>query len=509
MLAMLAMPIPNLQATTLKPTATAYTLEADPGTYTVSGSDTLNQATRTLDAEPGSYAVSGLNALLVSGQTLDAEPGSYAITGNDAELLATRTLDASPGSYAVTGVDALLVADRALEAEPGSYATTGADAILAQGHAMDVDPGSYAVSGADAELLATRTIDAAPGSYAVTGNDAELLYTPLAQAPFAIVQWPVPRRLKQDLIVHGFSLRLPPIEVSAYTLDASPGSYGITGFDAEFLRTSPTLPRAPLVWRFAKAQNRVALIPQALNRAILSTAPAAYTLDAAPGSYAISGIDAELLRASPNLPLRVQPVWRFARAQNRIALIPQVLNRAVLTVIPGQYDLLAAAGVYSISGTDSLLVATRTIDASPGSYATTGLDTLLSRGQMLDAAPGAYAVSGADITSSITWVLNAEAGSYAIAGSDVELLYIPLPPEVVVIPPPAVAEPFESTQLEHSENYGATGMGSGPYGGTIWAEGTVFAGGFQSTLLEATESFGSGSVGMGSNPYGSTTWERS
>jgi hypothetical protein len=91
----------------------------------------------------------------------------------------------------------------------------------------------------------------------------------------------------------------------------------------------------------------------------------------------------------------------------------------------------------------------------------------------------------------------------------VELLYVPLPPAVVVVPPPAVAEPFRSTQLEHSENYGATGMGGGPYGGTIWAEGTVIGGGFQSTLLEHSEAFGSGSVGMGSNPYGDTPWRRS
>jgi hypothetical protein len=73
----------------------------------------------------------------------------------------------------------------------------------------------------------------------------------------------------------------------------------------------------------------------------------------------------------------------------------------------------------------------------------------------------------------------------------------------------ATAGGLASTHLEHSESYGATGMGSGPYGGTIWAEGTVFAGGFQTTLLEHSEAFGSGSIGMGSNPYGDTPWRRS
>jgi hypothetical protein len=56
-----------------------------------------------LDADPGSYAVSGAAAGLEAGRGLSADPGSYAVTGADAALEAGQVLDAQPGAYAVSG----------------------------------------------------------------------------------------------------------------------------------------------------------------------------------------------------------------------------------------------------------------------------------------------------------------------------------------------------------------------------------------------------------------------
>jgi len=65
-----------------------------------------------------------------TGYTLTADAGSYTITGSDASLLFDRSLSAESGSFSITGSDASLLLDRSLSAEQGSYSITGSDATL-------------------------------------------------------------------------------------------------------------------------------------------------------------------------------------------------------------------------------------------------------------------------------------------------------------------------------------------------------------------------------------------
>ena len=166
-------------ATTL---ARGFTINAVPGSYAVTGSAATTVATRVLSADPGAYTVSGAAVTLARGLFLSADPGSYAVSGAAASIVAGRAIAADPGSYALTGADATLVYVPAttayeLDAQPGSYAVSGSDATLARGLFLNAQPGVYAVSGADAALLAGRMIIAAPGEYTLSGVTANLVFS--------------------------------------------------------------------------------------------------------------------------------------------------------------------------------------------------------------------------------------------------------------------------------------------------------------------------------------------
>lgn len=159
--------------------AAAFTLSADPGSYSLTGFAASLLSDRLLTAAPGAYTLTGANAGALAGRLLSGNPGSYALTGFDASLLAARLLTAEPGAYVLTGSAASLLADRLLTAAPGSYSLTGAAAELlftsAGNFVLVADPGAYAITGAAAGLLADRMLSANPGTYAVTGAPASVL----------------------------------------------------------------------------------------------------------------------------------------------------------------------------------------------------------------------------------------------------------------------------------------------------------------------------------------------
>ena len=134
-------------------------------------------AAHTLNADPGTYTLTGSAATLAPARRLTADPGTYTATGSAAALSRTRALMAEPGTYALTGASAALLAARLLSADPATYALTGSAASLARGAKVAADPGAYALTGGDATLEAARLLSADPGSYAVSGAAATLTKT--------------------------------------------------------------------------------------------------------------------------------------------------------------------------------------------------------------------------------------------------------------------------------------------------------------------------------------------
>jgi len=138
----------------------------------------------TLNADPGSYLVSGVATSLTNQRQLIAAAGSYSITGSAALTAATRVLGAAPGSYSITGAPASLILNNGgstytLNADAGAYSITGSPAALAATRVIKADAGAYFVTGSDVSLVVVRhyVLQAAPGLYFISGNDAGLSYS--------------------------------------------------------------------------------------------------------------------------------------------------------------------------------------------------------------------------------------------------------------------------------------------------------------------------------------------
>lgn len=127
----------------------SYTLNAETGAYTFTGSNAVLLYNHFLTLDSASYSLTGSNATLLKGLILDAQDGSYTLTGSDAALVYNKLLNASSGSYSVTGVDANLIytptsGAYVLNAGSGAYVLTGSDVTFAySGGLVTLKAGSW------------------------------------------------------------------------------------------------------------------------------------------------------------------------------------------------------------------------------------------------------------------------------------------------------------------------------------------------------------------------------
>jgi len=214
-----------------------YTLAADPGSYTVTGTAATLSTTRLLVADAGSVAVTGTDAALVVGRVVVADAGSVAIFGTDAGLLATRLLVADAGAVNIVGTAATLAVGRTLVADAGSVVVTGtaADLIFAQGATLTADAGSYAITGTAADFVRGFVVAANAGSIVVTGTAATFLrgYAFAAEAGTVTIATPV----ETLLAYRGALLGLPLAELH-YPRIIQPHRWATNGRppDVRFLR---------------------------------------------------------------------------------------------------------------------------------------------------------------------------------------------------------------------------------------------------------------------------------
>jgi len=129
--------------------AVGTALQTTAGAITVQGSSsfasgTAGRAMIVMAIRPGAGGAAAFS--------LNAEPGSFTVTGAAAGVLAARILSADPGVLVITGSDAGVLAARILAADPGAYVVTGAEASLIRDAVMNAQPGAFSVSGADADL---------------------------------------------------------------------------------------------------------------------------------------------------------------------------------------------------------------------------------------------------------------------------------------------------------------------------------------------------------------------
>jgi hypothetical protein len=292
--------------------ATAYTLTADTGTYTLSGKAVnfkvghrLVAATATytltgkaitflrglrLVATAGSYTLAGQSVALKVGRRLVAATGTYTLTGNAVTFVHQPpiTLLARPGVFVLSGQVANLLVQRKLSLDAGIFALSGQAVALTVVHRLVAAPGTYTLTGQTVNLKVARTLSAVTGAYALSGQDVGLLWA-------------------HRLIVSAGSYALSGqtvILVRSLRLFLDTGTYTLSGQDVG-LRAARRLAIAQATYILTGKSVNLIYAPLGHFSLLANGGSFALTgqsaglsvqrrLIASPGAYALTGVDATL-----------------------------------------------------------------------------------------------------------------------------------------------------------------------------------------------------------------------
>jgi hypothetical protein len=170
-------------------------LQADTGSFTLTGQDAAFSLGRSLAAETGAFSLTGQAADLAVSRALSADTGAFTLSGQDATLtytpLGAYSLTAETGSFALTGQAANLAVSRALSADTGTFFLTGQDATFSKGLTLAAETGAFVLTGQDAQLSRTRVLLAEMGAYSLDGQDADLIYSgdPIPSGGGLEIEW--------------------------------------------------------------------------------------------------------------------------------------------------------------------------------------------------------------------------------------------------------------------------------------------------------------------------------
>jgi len=132
---------------------------ASAGSYVLDGKIATLLQDKQLAALLGAYGLTGFAAEFTIGTpgafSMNAEPGAYTIAGQNAALLIARTLAVNLGMYTLDGKIAQLIAERALNVEPGVYALVGQPNSLLTSRALNLANGVYGLTGYPVTLTST------------------------------------------------------------------------------------------------------------------------------------------------------------------------------------------------------------------------------------------------------------------------------------------------------------------------------------------------------------------
>lgn len=197
--------------------AIGYTLSAEGGTLTVTGSDAgLNKGYR-LSAEGATYTITGKSINVV----IRATGGTYTITGQDATLtyVSGYHVTAESGQFAFSGQSAGLIHNKRLIAEGITFTETGMDAGLSYGRRLIAGTGGVSINVQSAGLFADRKLGVGSGSLVINGESIRGLYGYRLPASGS------------SLTITGFDADL----IRILSGEAGPGSFVISGSQARLL----------------------------------------------------------------------------------------------------------------------------------------------------------------------------------------------------------------------------------------------------------------------------------
>lgn len=151
-----------------------------------------------------------------------------------------------------------------------------------------------------------------------------------------------------------------------------------------------------------------------------------YTLTCSAGSFAVSGVSANLYRnrkltASAGSYAQTGVSANLLRSKRIVATAGSYTQTGVSANLYRNRTLTASAGAYSVAGQNAVLTYTPTatnytLTAQAGSFAITGVSATLMRSKLITAQAGSYAASGVSAAIKLGKVLVAQPGSYAVTG---------------------------------------------------------------------------------------------
>lgn len=226
----------------------SYSVTADPGSYSLTGTVTGLFRGPLVVAAPGTYALTGTVTSLYRNRLVTAVPGTYSLTGTATGLRESAiVMDAAPGSYSLTGTAATFVLDTSayfIIADPGSYSTTGTVASLLRGYPVTSVPGVYTLNGTAVGLLRGPLITAVPGSYALTGTVVNFLKGRSVVADPGVytvsgtdVTFATGKNMPTTPETYTYTGTAVGLRESTIIMDAAAGSYLLSGTVVNFLYT--------------------------------------------------------------------------------------------------------------------------------------------------------------------------------------------------------------------------------------------------------------------------------
>jgi hypothetical protein len=445
-------------------------VSADPGSFSITGTDATVRKGYPLAADAGSFAVSGQPADLEYGRELTAEAGSFGFTGADAQVYvatpaiqenlwpnsevlpfdAADSLNVTLSSNAVVAHDGATTAELLTESTDGGPTThTFGEFSLALGDQVTVTPGGWytfsfyakAVTGTRNLLLEFYTtsgasvfsvaLDTTTGAVDVSASDGYIGASKLAHSEAA---------------ANGYWR----VGVSLYFDGTLTGGWGVGGWGEGTWGTETTASIDPIVFDAVYGEIRdgttptytgngssVALWGFQINRGVpwatySKTPSSGRTLFADPGSFTFSGVDSALelgreVLAEQGGFLVTGTAADLEYARKVAAEAGAFAFSGVDAALERGLEVLAEAGSFAFSGVDSALEYGREATADPGSYAVGGVDAMLERGYEVAADPGVFAFNGTDATlikaAVGQTVIVADAGAFVFDGVDAGLEY--------------------------------------------------------------------------------------
>lgn len=145
------------------------------GSYVITGSPTTLNEGHKLQAVAGSYVITGANAGIGTGLRVGAGGGTYILTGTAAALKTAHTFSALSGTYLISGATAAFQLSHKVGATAGAYIINGSTVnfIKTGGYRLVVDSGTYTITGSTITLKSGRTVTAGAGAYLLTGSPAK------------------------------------------------------------------------------------------------------------------------------------------------------------------------------------------------------------------------------------------------------------------------------------------------------------------------------------------------